>query len=58
MVWLVGLGRLVVWDSRGAPKNPNPFHFRGFQESKPPGPKPTINYRVVKGGGFQGEGVP
>ncbi len=22
----------------------NPFHFRGSQESKPPGPKPTINH--------------
>ena len=21
--------------NRGTPKNPNPFHFRGFQESKP-----------------------
>ena len=32
-----GLGwwfRLVVWDSMGAPKNPNPFHFRGSQESQ------------------------
>ena len=27
---------LVVWDSRGTPKVANPFHFRGFQESKPP----------------------
>ena len=36
---------LVVWDlNRGTPKNPNPFHFRGFQESKPPGPKPTIKH--------------
>ena len=23
----------ILW---GTPKNPNPFHFRGFQESKPP----------------------
>ncbi len=28
-------------DSRGTPKVATPFHFRGFQESKPPGPKPT-----------------
>ena len=26
----------VVWASRGTPKSPNPFHFRKFQESKPP----------------------
>ena len=31
------------WNSRGTPKNPNPFH-KGIQsESKPPGPKPPIN---------------
>ena len=42
--WLiVGLGRLVLWGSiRGTPKVAKPFHFRGSQESKPPGPKPTI----------------
>ena len=39
-----GIGLLVwcpvVWDSnRGTPKNPNPFHFRGFLESKPPNPQ-------------------
>ena len=33
MVW-----DLVVWDlNRGTPKESNPFHFPGFQESKPPG---------------------
>ena len=26
---------LVVWDSRGPPKFPNPFHFRGFQTTNP-----------------------
>ena len=36
-----GLG----FDSKGTPKNPKgPFHFRGFQISKPPGPKPTIHH--------------
>ena len=37
---------LVVWGilgfESGTPKAPNRFHFRGFQESKPPGPKPPI----------------
>ena len=30
------------WDDPGVPPNNNPFHFRGSQESKPPGPKPLI----------------
>ena len=35
----------MVWDSnRGTPKNPNPFHFWGFQESKAlNAPNPTIH---------------
>ena len=28
----------------GVPLSNNPFHFRGSYESKPPGPKPTINH--------------
>ena len=33
-----GFWDLVVWDlNRGTPKESNPFHFGGFQESKPPG---------------------
>ena len=37
MVW-----GLVVWDlNRGTPKESNPFHFGGFQESKPQGPLET-----------------
>ena len=45
MVWVVALGRLVVWDSiRGTPKVANPFHFLGFvrnpnHHSSPPPPK-------------------
>ena len=35
LVWWFGI-RIWVHPSN------NPFHFRGFQESKPPGPKPTI----------------
>ena len=38
----------VLWDSnRGAPKNPNPFHFRGYlRESNPPGPKAPIYHEL------------
>ncbi len=48
-MWKLLVWGLVVWDSnRGIPKNPNSFHFRGFlSESKPPGPKPTINHWLV-----------
>ena len=28
-------GAWWFWASRGTPKNPNPFHFRGFQISTP-----------------------
>ena len=42
-LWLiVGLGPGGLGFESGTPKVANPFHFRGFQESKPPGPKPTI----------------
>ena len=43
-------GRVIVglgwWfgDSRGTLKVANPFHVWGFQESKPPTHKPTINH--------------
>ena len=41
--WWFGL---VVWDSR-APLSNNPFHFRGSQISKPPGPKPPIYHWLM-----------
>ena len=41
VIWLiVGLGRW--FGILGVHPSNKPFHVRGFQESKPPGPKPTI----------------
>ena len=41
--WLVG-GLGWWFGILGIPQSNNPFHFRGSQESKPPGPKPPINH--------------
>ena len=45
--WFWGPGGL--WFESGYPQVSYPFHFRGSQKSKPPGPKPPNNHIVEVG---------